>query len=328
MKRFFYEATEMLNSRLGQLAFALALVPLGSLRADEPVPLSRGAEASAPAKKARPSGSLKAAKALLDAGQLDEAAAIYEAMGPQASPKTEGWRLNNWGLTLLRKDKAGEAAPILEHAVASDGKNFTAWANLAAAYEKIGDKVKAADTFRRALELLRAENAALASGRRAKDQEELANASPASPDAETLDELPTRLKGDALAGALKDANAMMDGGKFAEAAEAYAKIGITTPAKREGWRLNNWGLAYIRLGDYAKALPRLKKSTELFPENPKAWNNLGVAFENLGLAAEAKDAYTKAAGTGEASETDVAKIELNNLKLDFNAEKKKWEASR
>jgi Flp pilus assembly protein TadD len=120
----------------------------------------------------------------------------------------------------------------------------------------------------------------------------------------------------------------MDDGQFQEAVLAYAKIGITTPAKREGWRLNNWGLAYIRLGNYKMALPRLKRSVDVFPENPKAWNNLGVVYENLGMAAAAKDAYTKAAAAGQPSETDAAKIELNNLKLDFNAEKKKWEASK
>ena len=271
---------------------------------------------------------LKNAKELLDQGKLDEAAASYEALGPQKAAKSEAWRLNNWGLALLRKDKAGDAVPLLEKAVATDSKNFTAWANLAAAYEKIGDRVKAADTFRKALELLRAENAALASGKKARDHEAVANAEPATPTAGLLNESPSPLKGETLARALKAANALMDGGKFQEAVEAYAKIGITTPAKREGWRLNNWGLAYIRLGQYAEALPRLKKSVEVFPDNPKAWNNLGVAYENLGRAAEAKEAYTKAVGSGQASEADAAKIELNHVKLDFNAEKKQWEASR
>lgn len=272
--------------------------------------------------------SLKAAKQLLDEGKNEEASAMYEALGPQKATKTEGWRLNNWGLALLRREKAGDAAPVLEKAVASDPRNFTAWANLAAAYEKIGDRVKAADTFRRAIELLKAENALLASGKKSKDSEAVANAAPLSPTAGAFSEAPTTLKGAALAAALKDANAMMDAGKFAEASEAYAKIGICSPAKREGWRLNNWGLALIRLGEYQKAIPRLKKSVEVFPENPKAWNNLGVACENLGLSAEAKDAYTRAASASPDSSLDSSRVELNHLKLDFNAEKKIWEASK
>jgi Flp pilus assembly protein TadD len=296
------------------------------------VPLAADQATSSPlsgtSKVSSSNASFKSAKAFMDQGKFAEAAATYEAMGVQKYSKSEAWRLNNWGLTLLRLDKAGDAVPILEKAVASDMKNFTAWANLGVAYESIGDKVKAADTFRNALELLRTENAALASGRKSKDQEELVNDSPTSGSAETLDEVPAVLRGDKLAAALKAANTMMDDGQFQEAVLAYAKIGITTPAKREGWRLNNWGLAYIRLGNYKMALPRLKRSVDVFPENPKAWNNLGVVYENLGMAAAAKDAYTKAAAAGQPSETDAAKIELNNLKLDFNAEKKKWEASK
>jgi tetratricopeptide (TPR) repeat protein len=310
---------------------ALADAPAAAAPARTPASLS--APGAAAARAAAPGGSLSAsmknAKRLLDDGRLEESVAMLEALGPQKSPKTEGWRLNNWGLGLLRKDKAGDAAPILERAVAADSKNFTAWANLAAAYEKIGDKVKAGDTFKRALELLRSENAALSAGKKAKDQEAVVNSEPVSKTAETdLAELPTKLKGEALAAALKQANAMMDAGKFQEAADAYASIGITTPAKREGWRLNNWGLAYVRLGDFDKALPRLKKSVEVFPDNPKAWNNLGVACENLGLSGEAKDAYTRAAGSGRATDMDPSKVELNSLKLDFNAERKKWEAQK
>lgn len=300
-------------------ALTLVLLPMVGICADA-VTASPKPSAAAP--------SLKMAKHFLDEGRLDEAVAIYEALGPQKAAKSEGWRLNNWGLALLRKDKAGDATPVLEKAVSADSKNFTAWANLAAAYEKIGDKVKAADTFRRALELLRSENAALGSGKRKKDVEAMVNAGPVSRAAEALVESPSTLSGAALAAALKDANSMMDAGKFLEAADAYAKIGITTPAKREGWRLNNWGLALIRLGDFKQALPRLKKSVEAFPDNPKAWNNLGVACENLGLNEEAGEAYARAAGSSTEADKDSAKIELNRTKLDFNAEKKKWEASR
>src|SRR5437016_146053 len=83
----------------------------------------------------------------------------------------------------------------------------------AAAYEKMGDRVKAGDTFRRAMEILSVENAALASGKKAKDPEAAQNvAAGSSITAETLDEQPTKLKGEALTAALKEANALMDAG--------------------------------------------------------------------------------------------------------------------
>ncbi len=273
------------------------------------------------------SGSLADANQLMAAKDHEGAIKAYEALGKQASKTREGWRQNNWGLALLRLNKPVLAVERFEAAVAADPKNFTARANLAAAWERVGDRVKAADVYRRALELLREQNKALQAGKAKPDAEAASNADAAgdSPSAR-LAEKASSLKGTALKEALNRASALLDDGKYQEAADAYAAIGQTSPAKREGWRLNNWGLCYLRLGDAAQARERLLRSVEAFPDNPVAWNNLAVACEQLGLAEEARQAYARA-GEGAGGEgLDPMRFELGQLKLDFAAERRRWEA--
>lgn len=318
----------MKNSILGFLALA-AWASTGFAAAPA------APESPAKAEAAKKAGTVKQGNEAMKAGDWAGAVAAYESAPSQATPRSEAWRLNNWGYCLLKLEKAGEAAEVLERAVSSDSKNFTAWSNLGAAYETVGDKTKAIDTYKKALDLLRSENAAVESGKKPKDAEAAQNnaaAQASSPTADSFSEQPTRLRGEELKAALKAASDLMDQGKFVESSAAYEQIGMTTPAKREGWRLNNWGLALIRAGEYSKAVPRLKKSVEIFPDNPKAWNNLGVAYENLGMNDEAKAAYQSAAGAGASgsgsADYDAAKAELSQVKLDFTAEKKKWEASK
>lgn len=272
-------------------------------------------------------GSLSDANALLAKRDNEGAAKAYDGLGKQSSHKREGWRQNNWGLALLRMNKPVLAVERLEAAVAADPHNFTARANLAAAWERVGDRVKAADVYRRALELLRQQTKALQGGKDHPDAEARENvaAQDESPSA-AVDEAASTLKGSALKDALNHASELLDDGKFAEAAEAYAAIGQTSPAKREGWRLNNWGLCYLRLGDAAKARQQLQRSVDAFPDNPVAWNNLGVAYERLGQGEEARQAYARA-GEGAGGEgLDPMRFELSQLKLDFAAERRRWEA--
>lgn len=272
-------------------------------------------------------GGLAEANHLMAARDFDGAAKAYEALGKQSSKKREGWRQNNWGLALLRLNKPTLAVERLESAIAADPNNFAARANLATAWERVGDRVKAADVYRRALELLKGQNKALQAGKAKPDEEARANADADAGTATALvEEKASALRGDALKEALNQAAAMLDGGKFKEAADAYAAIGQTSPAKREGWRLNNWGLCYLRLGDAAGAKPRLQRSVEVFPDNPVAWNNLAVACEQLGLSDEARQAYARA-GEGAGGEgLDPMRFELGQLKLDFAAERRRWEA--
>jgi superkiller protein 3 len=273
------------------------------------------------------SGCLSQANALLAARDYEAAIKAYQALGRQASRKREGWRQNNWGLALLRLNKPALAVEHLENAIKEDPRNFTARANLAVAWERVGDRVKAADVYRRALELLREENAALQNGRRKKDDEAKENVDAQSDTpAARLEEKASRLRDDELKKALRQASEWLDQGRYQEAADAYAAIGRTAPAKREGWRLNNWGLCYLRMGRPAEARLRLEASVEIFPDNPVAWNNLAVAYEQLGLFEQAKSAYAKASQSASDGEIDPVRFELGQLKLDFAAELRRWES--
>jgi tetratricopeptide (TPR) repeat protein len=272
-------------------------------------------------------GALAQANALLEARNFEAAAQAYEKLGKQSSKTREAWRLNNWGLALLRLNKPAQAVELLEEAKNVDPKNFTARGNLGLAYERIGDKVKASDVYSRGLELLRAENKSLMAGKPDLDPDAAANvaASNDTPSAQAQEKAST-LKGDELKSALKKASELLDGGQYQAASDAYAAIGQTSPAKREGWRLNNYGLCRLRLGDLAGARARLEQSVEVFPDNPVAWNNLGVAYESLGLHDKAKDAYAHAASSAGEEAYDPARAELSQLKLDFAAERRRWEA--
>lgn len=272
-------------------------------------------------------GSLADANKLLARRDHEAAAKAYQELGRQNSKAREGWRQNNWGLALLRLNKPMLAVERFEAAVAADPSNFTARANLAAAWERVGDRVKAADVYRRALELLREKTRALQSGKAKPDSEARENVdAQADTGAARLDEKASSLKGDALKEALNRASELLDDGKYKEASDAYAAIGQTSPAKREGWRLNNWGLCYLRLGDPAQARQRLERSVEAFPDNPVAWNNLAVAYEQLGLAEEARQAYARAGESAGEDGLDPMRFELGRLKLDFAAERRRWEA--
>lgn len=272
-------------------------------------------------------GALTQANALLESGDLESAAKAYEKLGPQSSKTREAWRLNNWGLALMRLNKPAQAVELFEKSRDTDPKNFTARGNLASGYERVGDKVKAADVYRRALELLREDAKALQAGKKLPDAESKANL--AASDVSTtvkVEEKASTLKGDGLKAALKKASELLDGGQYQAAADAYAAIGQTSPAKREGWRLNNWGLCLLRTGDAKGARERLERSVETFPDNPVAWNNLAIAYETLNLGDKAKEAYAKAASNSGGEAYDPARAELSQLKLDFAAERRRWEA--
>jgi Flp pilus assembly protein TadD len=279
---------------------------------------------------ARPAG----ADAWSDAGALlsrgDAAAAVkaYEALGPQPSHRKEAWRQNNWGLALLRQNKPAAAVERFEAALQADPRNFIARGNLAAAYERVGDRVKARDVYIRALELLREEDKALSSGRKAPAAEaearrDLAQTS-LSPTAQV--EKASVLKGAELKKALRDAGDLLDAGRYADAAQAYGAIGQTAPARREGWRLSNWGLCALRLGDPSTARERLRRAVDADPDNTVAWGNLAVACEGLGLADEARQAWVHSGTAAGEDDVDPMRFVLARLKLDLAAERRRWEA--
>jgi tetratricopeptide (TPR) repeat protein len=298
------------NVALGALALALAV----SARADAPA----GAVPAPPKNWA-------GANTLLENQDYAAAAAAYEALGEQSGRKRECWRQNNWGLALLRLNKPAEAVEHFEKAVEVDPGNFTPRANLGAAWERVGDRTKALDVYRRALELIKQSNQALMSGASSPALERERQAQTGVSPTARLEEKASQLSGDDLKEALRKASELLDAGKYQEASAAYAAIGQTAPAQREGWRLNNWGLCYLRLGDALTARERLERSVEVFPGNPVAWNNLAIACEQLGLVDRAKEALTQAAGPS-GSGGDPQRFELSRVKLDFAAERRRWEA--
>lgn len=281
---------------------------------------------------ARASLGLAPADALLERHDNSAAAAAYGALGPQSGKKREGWRQNNWGLALLRLDKPAAAEGHFEKAVEADRANFIARANLGAAWEREGDLTKALDVYTRALELIQAENKALASGRKAPEADEEAGenraAAPPAGSGPSLTESASPLGNDQVKAALAKAGALLDADRYAEAGAAYAAIGSTAPPQREGWRLNNWGLCYLRLGDPASARERLERSVRAYPANAVAWNNLAMAYEQLGLADKAEQAWDRGGRGAGAGGADPQRLELVRLKLAFSAQRRRWEALR
>ncbi len=128
--------------------------PAGSQAVNNGQAASNGqATAAAPAKAESPLlTAMKAANALLDAGQYDEAVAAYEKIGACKSKKTEGWRLNNEGLSYLLSNQSDKALPLLEKAVATDETNFTAWNNLGSCYENLNQMDKAQDAYQKSVD--------------------------------------------------------------------------------------------------------------------------------------------------------------------------------
>lgn len=290
---------------------------------------STGLRGGAPA---RAQQGLAPADALLERHDNAAAASAYEALGPQKAKKREGWRQNNWGLALLRLDKPAAAEGHFEKAVEADRANFIARANLGAAWEREGDLTKALDVYTRALELIRAENKALAAGRKAPEADEEAgeNRAATAPAgaAAVLTESASPLDNGQVKDALAKAAALLDAGRYAEAGAAYAAIGRTAPAQREGWRLNNWGLCYLRLADPAAARERLERSVQAYPGNAVAWSNLAMAYEQLGLTDKAEQALDRGGAGAGAEGADPQRLELVRLKLAFSAQRRRWEALR
>ncbi len=251
---------------------------------------------------------LQEANETLDRGEFLAAAKAFEEAGPTTPKRREAWRLNNWGLAFIRAEKPSLALPLLEQAVVADPKNGTAWGNLATAYEHVGDRSKALETFRRAIQTLRAtEGSQISATAEVEDR-----GAPAFIQPDCV------LSADALKVALGAASKLMDEGKFQEAAKAYEELGRTRPAKREGWKLNNWALALMNLDQHDLARARLELSVKLHPGNPVAWNNLGVVYQKLGLLRSARHAYGRAVATGGGA-FDTQRAELNQVKIDYQA---------
>jgi predicted CXXCH cytochrome family protein len=108
---------------------------------------------------------------------------------------------------------------------------------------------------------------------------------------------------------------------YAELAEGYVAAGdaasairyFEEAAKRDpesSIRLIQWGDALMDIGQWALAEEKLRRATELAPDDPRAWGRLGWAMWQQNKAGDAKSALEKAIGLG----PEVAEL-YNNLGL-------------
>jgi len=81
-------------------------------------------------------------------------------------------------------------------------------------------------------------------------------------------------------------------GSLSEAQKIYNEIIQQEPDHPE--TLYNLAAIYFAGKKNDEAITAYKKVTVLQPDNEKAWNNLGMSLENIGIFVEAKEAYEKA----------------------------------
>lgn len=120
-------------------------------------------------------------------------------------------------------------------------------------------------------------------------------------------------------GSLAPGKLLLDDGKFAEAAAYFEGIGEQVTAngatKREPWRLNNWALALLEGGQYAKAEEIATKLTVSNPEMEGAWNKLAAAQARDGKREDAVATYDKAIAKIKELNGDTSKLESNKAAL-------------
>ncbi len=114
---------------------------------------------------------------------------------------------------------------------------------------------------------------------------------------------------------LKKGNALLDESKWAEAAAYFEGIGEQVASngmkKREPLRLNNWALALINLGEFAKAEELAQKALDLKGDLAPAWNNLATAQANGGKRSDAVATLEKGIEAITAAGGDASKLESN-----------------
>jgi len=152
----------------------------------------------------------------------------------------------------------------------------------------------------------------------AKDAAKSADAKDAAPAAVAKNDAP---------GSLKAGNALLDQGKYAEAAAYFEGIGeqdaANGKAKREPYRLLGLATAYLQLGKYAEAETAATQAVALKKDLAPAWNDLASAQVFQGQRDKAIATYTKAIADLKAAQVDTAKLEANLNAIQIEADKKK-----
>jgi arylsulfatase A-like enzyme/Flp pilus assembly protein TadD len=86
--------------------------------------------------------------------------------------------------------------------------------------------------------------------------------------------------------------ALSEAGRQKEASEVFQRVLKDDPDNPKAWE--QLGLVELRLSHWEQARDRSRKALELNDRLPFAWNNLGVALFQLGRKGEALDAWQKA----------------------------------
>jgi CheY-like chemotaxis protein len=91
---------------------------------------------------------------------------------------------------------------------------------------------------------------------------------------------------------LEEGKAATVAGKWGRAVQAYRKATKDRPTDTEARTGLGISLVFSETG-FREAIPHLKEATKVDPSNARAWLALGIAFQNLGRDAEAKQPYRK-----------------------------------
>jgi len=91
---------------------------------------------------------------------------------------------------------------------------------------------------------------------------------------------------------LRDAMALHQAGRIAEANAAYRKLVARTPA--DALAQHMLGVTFLQLGDPAAAAASITRALRLKPDDPGAHNNLGLALQGTGELAGALEHYRAA----------------------------------
>jgi tetratricopeptide (TPR) repeat protein len=127
--------------------------------------------------------------------------------------------------------------------------------------------------------------------------------------------VPTPVAKNDAPGSLAPGKALLDAGKYKEAAAYFEGIGEQVAAngatKREPWRLNNWALALLEDGQYDKCIEVAGRLTESHPEMEGGWNKLAAAYARNGKREEAMAIYEKGIERVKAAGGDSSRLEAN-----------------
>jgi predicted O-linked N-acetylglucosamine transferase (SPINDLY family) len=222
--------------------------------------------------------------ALLRQGRLDELEVRAGALVQRHPGHANAWRM--LGVAHLARGRADLALAPLGRAASLAGDQATIWDNLGLAHAGLGDHIAAAACYERAThlspELLSAWINWAASAQQAG----------AAARAETLARRALTLAPDDPAGLLNLGNALAALGRLAEAEAHYQRV----LAARPGWREAELSLANLlelsgRERDSAEHLDALLRR---FPDDWRAWINLGRVCSGLGETERAIESYRSA----------------------------------